>query len=585
MQKRIVSQKQTELEKRTVSEQEPLVREGHGLTGSEREQEGTVPPRPKVEFIRDWIPKWVGFGIAFFFLLVFQFCQPIYMPSATEMLSETGWMREDILFAGFCAMTGMSLIFPALFQLKFHFSAKSVFLAMIPIIIACNLITMHTGSRLVLCLTSLIGGTARMFCIFECFSNIQLDITPTREMNTWFMILYSVILGVMQFTNILQANIVWHFNWMYINYFIIGVLLITWLIVILLCKRFHAMPPIPIRWLDWYGWILWIVVMLSIIFICQYGDHFDWFYSPYIRLAAVIGATALLLNIKRMHTYKAPYICPEAFRYRDVFTMLILFLLYDIFKGTQTLFQNEFAMDILGFDRLNTVRINLWGWAGIMFGGIVSYVWVRLMKGSIRMLVVMSFACATFYQLIMYFVIDQRTSIEYMFVPAALLTAGEMIIYCALTMQTFRVVPLYHFFQAMTIFGFSRVACASSIAGALFGRIFKFVLPKNFALVTAGMDAVSPDLGAALSHGGTAMSRIYGLAMNQAMLASMKEIIGWTAIAGVIVMLVVLGWKRPRQLPAVFGRIARRLGIRRKPRKPLAKPSPSDFPFLLPDQM
>ncbi len=552
--------------------------------------------RPRVEFVRDWIPKWVGFAMGFFFLLCFQFCQPVYMPLATEMYSARSLLREDILFAGFCSLTGMSLIFPALFQLKFRFTAKSVFLAMIPVIIACNLITMNTCSRFVLGFVSLIGGTARMFCIFECFSNIQLDISPTRDMNPWLMFLYSVILGVMQFANIIQANIAWRFDWTYMNWFIIGLLLFVWLIVILFTKHFRAIPKIAIGWLDWYGWGLWVIVMISIIFVCQYGEHFDWFASPYIRLAALIGLTALFLNIRRMHTYKAPYITPEVFRYQDMLTMFVLFLLYDLFKGTQTLFQTALLGDVLGFDRLNIVRANWWGWAGIMLGGMLSYVWFKWIRGSVRMIVFASFVCATLYQVVMYFILDQRTSLEYVFVPTLLLTAGEMILYCALTIHTYRVMPLYFFFQGMTFFGFSRVACAPSVSTALFGRILKYVLPKNFALITSEFDAVNPVMsgttgmggGGGLPSGG-ALGQVYGEMMEQTMLASMKEIIGWVAIAGVILLIVILLWKRrPLWLPAPLRRLEAKYDAWRERRlleHPLPDSSISPLPFIFPDQM
>ena len=45
--------------------------------------------------------------------------------------------------AGYASFIGMTIIFPILFRLKFRFTTRSILLTVCPILIACNLITMH----------------------------------------------------------------------------------------------------------------------------------------------------------------------------------------------------------------------------------------------------------------------------------------------------------------------------------------------------------------------------------------------------------------------------------------------------------
>ncbi len=522
--------------------------------------------RPKINYFKDWVPKWVGFGLCLFFVFVFQFSGGIYLSSAAEMVGDLALLREDIMMTGAASMVGMSLIFPALFRFKFRFSARRMFMVICPVIILCNYITMTSESRLVLLITSFIAGTFRMWGTFECFSNLQLTLTPTRDFEIFFPFIYCVILSSIQLSGVLTAYISWWFEWRYMHILIIGLLLVVWLLVAIFLKEFHAKPPESLKGLDWFGWFLWAVFLLSFIFVCEYGEHFDWFDSGYIRLATVLSVVSLIWSVKRMFTKEAPFIGTRVFKYKNMTLMLVLLFLMCMLTATPSVLQNAFTGSILNFDRLNTVRLNWWCLVGVIFGSGLAYVWIHKMHGGIRFMLFFSFATAVLYQVIMYFIIDPAMNIEYLFIPSMLLYAGYAVMYSALTIYAVRIVPFQHFFQMLAVFGFVRSAAGSPIATAIYSRVLNKIVPKNFALITAEMDAVNPDVaGGVLQGHGASVASIYGDCMTQAMLASMKEIYGWVCICGIILLILILAYREPGPVAVLkrfFGEHSRRI-IRR----------------------
>ncbi len=523
----------------------------------------TQPPmpegRPKIGYFKEWIPKWVGFGLALFFAFVFQFSGGIYLAASTEMVGDLGLMREDIAMIGAAAMVGMSLIFPMLFRLKFRYMSRNMLLIIIPVIILCNIITMSTSSRVILLITSFIAGTFRMWGTFECFSNMMFTLTPKRDFTIFFPTIYCIILASVQLSGVLNAYISWWFEWRYMHILVIGLLLIVWLCVVLLLRPFRIKPPEKIEHVDWAGWFLWAVFLLSFIYVCEFGEHFDWFDSPIIRTATVICVVSLAWSIKRMFTCKEPFIETRLFKYKNMTIMLVIWVLMCLMMATPTALQNLYTGSILGFDRLNSVRLNWWSLVGVLLGSVLAYIWCHRMHGSTKTALIFSFATTLLYQVIMYFVIDPNMNIEYLFIPMMLEYAGYTVIYSALTIYAERIVPFQHFFQMLAVFGFVRSAAGSPLATAIYGRVLNKILPRNFAMITSGMDAVNPDIA------GIPVGALYADAMTQSMLASIKEIYGWVSICGIILLILIIAYREPGPfmiLRRFFGEHFRRLSRR-----------------------
>lgn len=97
--------------------------------------------RPRIAYYKENLPTPLCVFFSFFFALAFQFNGGVFLPTALQMSSELGYIKEDVSMAGYASFIGMTIIFPILFRLKFRFTTRSILLTVCPILIVCNLIT------------------------------------------------------------------------------------------------------------------------------------------------------------------------------------------------------------------------------------------------------------------------------------------------------------------------------------------------------------------------------------------------------------------------------------------------------------
>lgn len=509
-----------------------------------------IPKR--VMMFREGVPDGIRVFLCLFFAVVFQFSGGIYLSSASQMVGSLALMQEDILMAGYASFVGMTVVFPVLFRLKFRFTTRSILLAVCPLLILCNLITMKTDCLPVLVITCFFAGMLRMWGTFECLSNVQLSITPTRNFAVFFPAVYLIVLGSIQLSGLVTVYLGYWANWQYMHWFIIGLLSVVWLLVALLTHHFRFMKPLPLFGIDWIGGMLWAIFLLSLIFVFEYGKFYDWLDSPAIRAGYVIAAVSLLLGIYRMYTRRHPYITKEAFAYKRLPVILLAFLVLCFLLTTPTVLQNMFTGSILKYDVLNAVSLNWWNFFGTLLGGAAAYWWHARHHGGYKVAIFTGFALIVAYQCLMYFLIDPRMNIECLYLPTLLRGAGYIILYISLTVYISSIVPFQHFFQVLSIMGFVRTGFGSALGGAVYGRFMQYLLPENTQLLAANLDSVNP----VAVH--LPFNLLYNGLMQQAMLVSIKEMFGWTCIVGILFLLIIIGYHflmpnllTPGRIPAV----------------------------------
>ena len=488
----------------------------------------------RVMMFRDFVPDKVRVFLCLFFAVAFQFSGGIYLSSVSQMVGSLALMQEDVMMAGYASFVGMTIIFPILFRLKFRFTTRSILLFVCPALIVCNLITMHTESLPVLVIVCFFAGMLRMWGTFEALSNVQLSLTPTRNFAVFFPVVYMIVLGSIQLSGLLTVYLGYWSNWHSMHWFIMGLLFVLWGLTAALTRHFRFMKPLPLFGIDWLGGALWSIFLLSVIFVFEYGKFYDWFDSIQILLGTLIAILSLALSIHRMIVRRHPYIALEAFKYRNLTSLLFLFLMLCFFLAAPTVLQNIFTHGILQYDVLNDVSLNWWNFGGTVLGCIFAYQWHVRLHGGYKVPVFLGFALIVGYQCFMYFLIDPNMNIEWLYVPTLLRGAGYIILYISLTVYVTGIVPFQHFFQVLSILGFIRTGFGSVLGGAIYSRVWQHILPENFQTLSIELDEVNTALNAQTFHS------IYGEAMKQATLVSLKEMYGWVCIVGVLFLALIL---------------------------------------------
>lgn len=514
--------------------------------------------RTRILYFKEYLPTSLCVFLSMFFALVFQFNGGVFLPTSVQMSSALGCLKEDVMMAGYASFIGMTLIFPILFRLKFRFTTRRIFLTVCPVLICCNLVTMHAENIFVLVVTCFISGFFRMWGTFECFSNIRLSVTPSGNFSVFYPVIYIIVLESIQLSGLVATHISDWANWQYMHWLVIGLLAVVWFFVYFLTRPFRPGKKLPLYGIDWLGGILWGVVLFSIVFVCIYGEYYDWLDSSLIRACIVLAVVSILININRMTTLRHPYIDPHVFKYRHFPTILFLFLMLCLFLTTSSVLQEMFMSSILKYDTLNAVSINWCVFIGILAGaGVVFYRQVVLRKGY-KLLITVGFILIVVYQYYMYFLIDPNLNIESFYIPNFLKGLGHGILYISLTIYVAKTVPFKHFFQGLCVLSFIRTSIATPLGTAILNRWLKYMQQDNIGLLSRKMDLVKewmPDVS---------IQQLYAEVTRQTLLTSLKELFGAVCIVGTIFLFFLLSqkfWRKfLRLLRRNYPRYARYLG-------------------------
>lgn len=480
--------------------------------------------------IRDFVPEKLKPWVIIFIVTTFQFSGGIYLAAVSEMVGSLALKQEDIMMAGYASMVGMALTFAIMFRLKFRFTSKTSLLTCCTVIILCNIICMYTRSVPVMVATCFVAGFFRMWGTFECNSTIQLWLTPKRDLAIFFCFIYLLVQSCIQLSGLTTIYVSYFLKWEYMHWLIIGILGTVMLITLILFRICRTLPKLPLYGIDWLGGLMWGAVAMTVLFVCVYGDYYDWYGSIQIWIATFSGIVILLLNIWRASFIRHPFLALQTWRFKIVYMTVLLLLGINVLLAPSHLFEHIYMEGILGYDSLNAIFLNWVVFAGIVCGSIFTYYTFALRKWSYRTMTVIAFIAITGYLMEFYFVIDYNLPKESLVLPVFLRGFGYVIIaICFLT--SLSRVPFPNFFQAVSIQGFFSAGIAGAFGTAVLSRLFKIVVKRNAMLMGSTIDNVNPFVSR------LSFDEIYGAVQQQALIVSMKEIYGWLAITALFCLL------------------------------------------------
>lgn len=483
--------------------------------------------------MRGFVPGKLKPWIIILFVIIFQLSGGIYLAAVGEMVGAMALMQEDIMMAGYASMVGMALTFTVMFRLKFRFTSKVSLLTCCVAIIACNLVCMYTRSVPVLVAACFVAGFFRMWGTFECNSTIQLWLTPKRDLSIFFCFIYLLVHGCIQLSGLTTIYIAFFANWEYMHWLVIGLQGGVMILTLILFRNCRTMHKLPLYGIDWMGALLWGLTLLAVLFICVYGDYYDWFESVYIRMAAIGGVVLLLLNLWRASFIRHPFIALQTWRFKVVWMTFLLYIVIGILLAPSHLFEHIYMEAILGYDSLNTISLNWVVLAGIVCGSYFTFQTFAQRKWCYRTMTVIAFASIVAYLVLFYFTIDYNVPKEYMILPFFLRSFGYVIIaICFITALSN--VPFQYFFQALSIQAFVSAAIGGTLGTTILAQALKVIVRRNALVFGAELDHVNP-----LTHQ-LPWGEVYGALQQQALIVSMKELYGWLALLGIFCILLFM---------------------------------------------
>ncbi len=189
---------------------------------------------------RTWVPERVRPWLYVLMAVCFQFSNGVYLGSLNEMRGITDFMNEDVQMCLYANLAGMAIWFPMLIRMKFRFTNQQLLYSAALVVGICNFLSMHCASIQLpwLMLICFISGIAKIQGTFECMSNVQLWITPTRDVSKFFPVLHVILLTAIEGGGFVAAYFSYHYTWEMMHVVIVGCMCFVLLVQMLCCRPF-----------------------------------------------------------------------------------------------------------------------------------------------------------------------------------------------------------------------------------------------------------------------------------------------------------------------------------------------------------
>ena len=472
----------------------------------------------RVPSFNSYVPRRLQPWIYLLFAFIFQLSGGIYGGAMSHVMGEYSLMREDVLMVIMCNVVGVAMPFPFLFKMKFRFTNRSLLLNAALVIAVCNVLIVWTESLPVMCALSYIAGFFKLCGTFECMSNIQLWMTPKRDFTVFFPLLYCIVLGNIALSPWITEHLIYIYqDWRIINWTMAGAMLTVALVVYVTTHDFHFMKPLPFISVDYLGCLLWSAWLLEFIFFFNYGEYYNWLDSKVMRMDVVLFLVTGYFCISRMMHIRHPYISPEAWRYKRLIPLLILFAFVEFMGSTPKVLQTAFTGGVLHFGNLTTNVLNVVEWGAVIMGCLFCLLWCKVLHWKYTRLLTIGVAAMVGYPVMMYFLIDQGLPIERLYLPTALRSFGNAIFFCMLTVYLEELMPFQHFFMGLTMAGIIRNGPVATMCSGLFSFGIRHQMADN-------------------------MARGLPYDATQLLMISVRQLYGITCLIGIAVLLIFLIW-------------------------------------------
>ena len=440
-----------------------------------RDSQGRAP----LPNFRDWVPEPLRILIYAVFLVGFQFTNGMYFTAFEQMKGGMALSGGDVSMMGQTVLIGLSFYFPLAFRLKFRFPNKWNLIIAASVQIFCNLIFPHLTTmpgRLAICY---LGGFCRLYGTFECFSNLLGVITPTFNYAVFLSVVFFIVLGCINVFDWVQIRIIDTFGWEMMHTAAIAYLLLIIILALVFMKTIHAVNRMPLYGINWLGMATWSIFILSLIYIFCYGNQFEWFHSPRIRIALAVAFITLAYGIWAMFNLRHPFIHKEAFGMRNFWRFMGIFLILDILLATQTVLQNTFCSAVMGMDYIALSDLKWLDFAGQGIGALMCYMALTKWHWHTRRLTAIGLGAVLAYTVMMRFLVSATTPTAALAVPLILCGIGHVTIFIALTVYVQANANFTYYFEMLCLLGFVRTGVGGPIGDALFERSLTALIPYN----------------------------------------------------------------------------------------------------------
>lgn len=508
----------------------------------------TTPINP----FRYWVPKWLKAVVAFVILIPVLLINGAYTGSNIDISGYFGALSEDINAAYYASSAGMAIAYLVIPKIKPLATAKTIVLSVLLIQVILSFICAQTSYIEVIFICSFLIGYFKAFSMVEIINILMPILSPSNTRNEFYAKFYPITLGCGQLSLILTAELAYIYKWQYMYYFMILLLLVAIIFVVSCMAYARRLIYIPLKDIDWLSLFLISTCYLSIIYVTTYGKTNDWFASKNILIGTILIPITGWLFIRRQFGDK-PMIDLSILKNRhsrDMYMMSFLFMFFMSFN----ILVSSYTTSILRLDSTKANELYLYILPGLAVGGVICY-YAYLRKIRMAWLFFLGFLCFTVSIALLYFHVMPNGLYQDLYIPMFLKGVGQLIIF--VSMSIYAIHGLSE--QLMTYNAFFIISCRSALAPAVGSSILSNWLyrqsQKNMSILSESINDQNPlavsqynaSYKSALLQGWSiedaeriANNVLYQKVQIQALTVSVKTILGWMLILGIMILIAIV---------------------------------------------
>lgn len=504
--------------------------------------------------LRKGLPGWMGIVTMFMVAIPVMMINGTYTGSLQEVSGTLGALTEDITMGYYAASAGMAIVYPILNKVMDRVTQKTLLLISLSLQVVISWMCAKTRSTDLLIAYSFMLGFVKGFAMLWFVKKLSKLVSPRNIRSEFYAYFYPIVFSVGQLSMIVTAQLAYYYDWKYMYYFEIILLLLA--ITLVLATFRYAKVPIrqPFKGVDFRSIFIAAVAILMIMYVFTYGRVLDWFHSPRLRyyLVASILLLFLFLWVQWANRSREPYIyLIQITRVKPLLGYLYMFITM-FFCSSGTLITN-YVTSIVRTDSVHANMLYLYVIPGFIVGAFMCFWWFRWQRWRFRYFISAGMACFVGYFAIMYFGIAPDSTYEMLYLPMFLRGMGMMILFISFGLFVVEELPMKYMLSNAFFLILSRSVLAPVIGSSFFSNMLYYLQLQGNQRLSDSITLSDPiaasqyagSLQSAIAQGHSyieaeqiATNAIYTTLQQQSLLLSMKTVIGYMLITALVLAIV-----------------------------------------------
>jgi hypothetical protein len=499
-----------------------------------------------------WLPKWAQTVVLLALLIPLLALGGLYTPTIADMTSGMGTLGEYFILANYFATIGTVAGFTLVLRILTWQPPKRLLLFVFGALLLIHVISAQTASPEVIVGLNLVSGVLKITGMVVLLLPLMPILSPTGDRSQFYALFYPITLSVGQAAGVLTSYLAYTHNWQFVYLYMIPVLLACLLVTLVCYTDERAMPYVPFTGIDWLSFSQLTGTLMLLCYVCAFGRMEDWFASPRIQGASIACGLLGLWFVRRQLTLEQPLVNMHMLRPRNVWLGCLLFLLLGIFLASSSL-QSTLTTGILRFDAPTSARLNLWMIPGILLGSAYCYYWFKYKHHrGFKGLFLLGFGAYVAAHALLYFLVAPGTGYDNLILPTVLRGLGMALLFIVGGLFLTDKLGQAEMMATAFFMTFSRSLLCVLVFSTLLTNWSYRAQVKNTTELAAHMDALDPQLLARVQPVGQAAAArgadtpvaqqqaLYGMVQPQAILLTVRELLGYVVLAGLGILLFVL---------------------------------------------